>query len=436
MRNATRDVDQIPADSSGSGVPEPEVVKFRANFEGRSPLDELIREGARRMLQAAIDAEVDDFLAEHSGRRDEQGRRLVVRNGSLPEREILTGAGKLPVRQPRVRDRSSRDDRVRFSPQVLPPYLKRTDSIEELIPWLYLKGISTGDFSEALQALVGERAKGLSANVVVRLKEQWSDEYEAWSKRDLSQKHYVYVWADGIHVNVRLEDDANKKQCILVLIGATADGRKELIAILDGYRESEQSWSELLLGLKHRGLVITPKVAVADGALGFWAAARKVFPEMREQRCWVHKTANVLNNLPKSVQPKAKSDLHDIWQAETREEANKAFDHFLEKYNAKYPKSCESLNKDREVLLAFYDFPAEHWPHLRTTNPIESTFATIRLRHRRTKGSGTRRTSLAMMFKLAESASKKWRRLRGYEQITLVIQGQQFVDGTLQENAA
>tara|TARA_R110002072_G_C7888432_1_gene528618 strand:+ start:249 stop:1415 length:1167 start_codon:yes stop_codon:yes gene_type:complete len=388
------------------------------------------------MLQAAIDAEVDDFLAKHSGRRDEQGRRLVVRNGSLPEREILTGAGKLPVRQPRVRDRSSGDDRVWFSPQVLPPYLKRTNSIEELIPWLYLKGISTGDFSEALQALVGERAKGLSANVVVRLKEQWSDEYEAWSKRDLSQKHYVYVWADGIHVNVRLEDDANKKQCILVLIGATADGRKELIAILDGYRESEQSWSELLLGLKHRGLTMAPKVAVADGALGFWAAARKTFPEMREQRCWVHKTANVLNNLPKSAQTKAKSDLHNIWQAETREAANKAFAHFLEKYRAKYPKACETLNKDRDVLLTFYDFPAEHWAHLRTTNPIESTFATIRLRHRRTKGNGTRRTSLAMMFKLAESASKKWRRLRGYDQIPLVIQGKQFVDGTLQEYAA
>lgn len=436
MSNVTRDVDPIPTRESEDGITDPEVVKFRANFESRSPLDELIREGARRMLQAAIDAEVDDFLAKHSGRRDEQGRRLVVRNGSLPEREILTGAGKLPVRQPRVRDRSSGDDRVWFSPQVLPPYLKRTNSIEELIPWLYLKGISTGDFSEALQALVGERAKGLSANVVVRLKEQWSDEYEAWSKRDLSQKHYVYVWADGIHVNVRLEDDANKKQCILVLIGATADGRKELIAILDGYRESEQSWSELLLGLKHRGLTMAPKVAVADGALGFWAAARKTFPEMREQRCWVHKTANVLNNLPKSAQTKAKSDLHNIWQAETREAANKAFAHFLEKYRAKYPKACETLNKDRDVLLTFYDFPAEHWAHLRTTNPIESTFATIRLRHRRTKGNGTRRTSLAMMFKLAESASKKWRRLRGYDQIPLVIQGKQFVDGTLQEYAA
>ena len=436
MSNVTRDVDPIPTRESEDGITDLEVVKFLANFESRSPLDELIREGARRMLQAAIDAEVDDFLAKHSGRRDEQGRRLVVRNGSLPEREILTGAGKLPVRQPRVRDRSSGDDRVWFSPQVLPPYLKRTNSIEELIPWLYLKGISTGDFSEALQALVGERAKGLSANVVVRLKEQWSDEYEAWSKRDLSQKHYVYVWADGIHVNVRLEDDANKKQCILVLIGATADGRKELIAILDGYRESEQSWSELLLGLKHRGLTMAPKVAVADGALGFWAAARKTLPEMREQRCWVHKTANVLNNLPKSVQTKARSDLHNIWQAETREAANKAVDHFLEKYRAKYPKACETLNKDRDVLLTFYDFPAEHWAHLRTTNPIESTFATIRLRHRRTKGNGTRRTSLAMMFKLAESASKKWRRLRGYDQIPLVIQGKQFVDGTLQEYAA
>ena len=389
------------------------------------------------MLQSAIEAEVDDFIVGHAQRADDQGRRLVVRNGSLPEREILTGAGKLVVRQPRVRDKSpDAGDRVTFSPNVLPPYLKRTESIEELIPWLYLKGISTGDFSEALQALVGDAAKGLSANVVVRLKEQWSQDYEEWSQRDLSSKEYVYLWADGIHVNVRLEDDANKRQCILVLMGATPDGRKERIAILDGYRESEQSWTELLLSLKHRGLPMTPKVAVADGALGFWAAARKVFSEMREQRCWVHKTAHVLNKLSKSVQPKAKSDIHDIWQAETRKAANTAFDHFLEKYDAKYPKACECLRKDRAVLLTFYDFPAEHWAHLRTTNPIESTFATIRLRHRRTKGSGTRRTSLAMMFKLAESASKKWRRLRAYEQIVHVIQGRQFIDGTRQEDAA
>ena len=437
MSNATRVVESMPVETSSVETSDSEVVGFRASFEGRSPLDELLREGARRMLQSAIEAEVDDFIVGHAQRADDQGRRLVVRNGSLPEREILTGAGKLVVRQPRVRDKSpDAGDRVTFSPNVLPPYLKRTESIEELIPWLYLKGISTGDFSEALQALVGDAAKGLSANVVVRLKEQWSQDYEEWSQRDLSSKEYVYLWADGIHVNVRLEDDANKRQCILVLMGATPDGRKELIAILDGYRESEQSWTELLLSLKHRGLSMTPKVAVADGALGFWAAARKVFSEMREQRCWVHKTANVLNKLPKSVQPKAKSDIHDIWQAETRKAANTAFDHFLEKYDAKYPKACECLRKDRAVLLTFYDFPAEHWAHLRTTNPIESTFATIRLRHRRTKGSGTRRTSLAMMFKLAESASKKWRRLRGYEQIVHVIHGRQFIDGTRQEDAA
>src|SRR5690606_30598264 len=275
---------------------------------------------------------------------------------SLPAREILTGAGPIEVRQGRVRDKTPDPQaRVHFAPSVLPVYLRRTDVIEELIPWLYLKGISTGDFGEALQALVGERAKGLSANVVVRLKEQWADEYDQWMKRDLSGKRYVYIWADGIHAKVRLEDDANKKQCILVLMGATADGKKELIAVLDGYRESEQSWSELLLDLKNRGLRFAPKIAVGDGALGFWGALRKVFPETREQRCWVHKTANVLNKLPKSVQPKAKGDLHEIWQAETRGDATKAFDHFLEKYAAKYEKACACLKKDREELLTFYD---------------------------------------------------------------------------------
>ena len=424
----------LPADET----PDAEVVQFRANFDSRSPLDELIREGARRMLQAAIDAEVDEFIAQHSQRCDEQGRRLVVRNGHLPSRKILTGAGSLDVQQPRVRDNSPDPQaRVTFSPSVLPPYLKRAEAIEELIPWLYLKGVSTGDFSEALQALVGERAKGLSANVIVRLKEQWTAEYEAWMQRDLSEKQYVYLWADGIHAKVRLEDDANKKQCLLVLMGATPDGEKELISILDGYRESEQSWNELLLDLKHRGLNIPPKLAVADGALGFWAALRKLFPEAREQRCWVHKTANVLSKMPRSVQPKAKSDLHQIWQAPTREQAHEAFDHFLEKYGPKYEAACECLRKDRDVLLTFYDFPAEHWAHLRTTNPIESTFATIRLRHRKTKGNGTRRTSLAMMFKPAESASKNWRRLRGHKQIIHVIEGRSFKDGTLsQEHAA
>ena len=319
---------------------------------------------------------------------------------------------------------------------MLPAYLRRTKAIEELIPWLYLKGVSTSDFSEALQALVGEQAKGLSANVVVRLKEQWAVEYDAWNRRDLSDQHYVYLWADGIHVKVRLEDEANQKQCILVLMGATADGRKELIAVLDGYRESEQSWSELLLNLKQRGLPLAAKIAVGDGALGFWAALRKVFPETSEQRCWVHKTANVLNKLPKSVQPKAKADLHEIWQAATRANADSAFDHFLEKYEAKYPQACDCLRKDRTELLTFYDFPAEHWAHLRTTNPIESTFSTIRLRHRKTKGSGTRRASLAMMFKLAQSAAKKWNRLRKHEMIPLVLEGRSFKDGIMQEAAA
>jgi len=433
MTKITTSPDQAPV----SDQLDSEKIAFQQELGERSPLDEIIREGARRMLQAAIDVEVDSFIKAHQDRRDEQGRRQVVKNGKLPSREILTGAGVIQVQQGRVRDNSSDpSQRVQFSPSVLPAYLRRTDAIEELIPWLYLKGISTSDFSEALQALVGERAKGLSANVVVRLKEQWAGEYDTWMQRDLSEKQYVYLWADGIYAKVRLEDDANKRQCLLVVMGATADGKKELITVLDGYRESEQSWSELLLDLKHRGLTLAPKIAIGDGGLGFWAALRKVFPETSEQRCWVHKTANVLSKMPKSVQPKAKADLHEIWQAETKADAETAFDHFQEKYDAKYPKACECLRKDRDQLLTFYDFPAEHWAHLRTTNPIESTFATIRLRHRKTKGNGTRRASLAMMFKLAQSAATKWRRLRSYEKLSLVVEGRSFQDGILQENAA
>ena len=428
---------QIPVDASSAplGEPDPEVVAFRAAFEGRSVLDELAREGAQKMLQQALEAEVQEFLVRHEDRRDEDGRRLVVGNGHLPPRELLTGAGPLQVRQPRARDNSPPQQRVRFTSQILPPYLRRSKSIDELIPWLYLKGVSTGDFHDALQSLLGEDVRGLSPNVIVRLKDQWSVEYDDWMKRDLSGTQYVYLWADGIYVNVRLEDTQNKRQCMLVLMGATSEGKKELIAVIDGYRESEQSWKELLLGAKHRGLVIAPKLAVADGALGFWAALRKVFPETKEQRCWVHKTANVLNKMPKSLQPKAKADLHEIWQAETRDEAQRAFDHFLEKYRTKYESACECLTKDRDVLLAFYDFPAEHWTHLRTTNPIESTFATIRLRHRKTKGNGTRRASLAMMFKLAQSAQKRWRRLNGRHQIIHILNGMPFKDGLLQDAA-
>jgi len=433
-------MNQSKSDRHAMPVGEPidqEVVSFRAQFDEKSPLDDLVREGARRMLQSAIDAEVEAFIAQHAQRRDDRGRRLVVKNGVLPEREILTGAGAIPLVQGRVRDNHpDPEQRLTFTPSVLPAYLRKTKAIEELIPWLYLKGVSTGDFAEALQSLVGERAAGLSANVVVRLKEQWCVEYEQWSRRNLAGKAYVYVWADGIHAKVRLEDEGNQKQCLLVLMGATADGKKELIAVLDGYRESEQSWSELLLNLKQRGLTTAPKVAVGDGALGFWAALRKIFPETKEQRCWVHKTANVLNKMPRGVQAKAKGDLHEIWQADTKANAIKAFDHFLQKYQAKYAGSCDCLRKDRDELLAFYDFPAEHWSHLRTTNPIESTFATIRLRHRKTKGNGTRRASLAMMFKLAQSAEKNWRRLNCHEKITLVIEGRPFKDGILQEEIA
>jgi len=429
---------QITTDALASPVTtlDPEVVEFRAQFGQTSPLDEIVRGGAQRMLQAAIDAEVDDFVCQHAERRDSAGNRLVVRNGRLPARELLTGAGRLEVQQPRVRDNSSKNEsRIRFSSKILPPYLRRSKAIDELIPWLYLKGISTGDFSEALQALMGENAPALSPNVIVRLTQEWAQEYDVWSRRDLSDRQYIYVWADGIHVNVRLENEANQRQCLLVLMGATADGQKELVAVVDGYRESEQSWYELLIDLKNRGLALAPKLAVGDGALGFWAALRKAFGETREQRCWVHKTANVLNNLPKSVQPRAKANIHEIWMAETRAQAAAAFDAFLEKYQAKYPAACECLVKDRDVLLTFYDFPAEHWKHLRTTNPIESTFATIRLRHRRTKGSGSRRASLAMMFKLAQSAQKRWRRLNGHQHIVHLLEGKTFVDGIMQDAA-
>lgn len=412
-----------------------EAVPF-APPDSRSILDRLVREGAQRMLQSAIEAEVDEFLTQHSDRRNAEGKRLVVRNGYLPSREILTGAGPLDISQPRVRDRTpGSDDKVHFSSKILPPYLRRSRSVDELIPWLYLKGISSGDFSNALQSLLGPECPGLSPNVVVRLKEQWTQDYEAWSRRDLSMSRYVYIWADGIHVNVRLEDDANKRQCLLVLMGATADGQKELISVADGYRESESSWYELLMALKQQGLQDAPCLAIGDGALGFWAALRKVFPTTKEQRCWVHKTANVLNKLPKSVQPRAKEAIHEIWMSETRENASQSFDNFLEKYGSKYEAACDCLRKDRDVLLTFYNYPADHWKHLRTTNPIESTFATIRLRHRRTKGSGTRKTSLTMMFKLAQSAQSRWRRLNGHQQLIHLLEGRVFKDGMLQEAA-
>jgi transposase-like protein len=396
-------------------------------------LTDVLRHGATQLLAQAIQAEVAAYLEERADLRDEQGRRQIVRNGCLPQRTILTGIGPVEVKQPRVQDRRPAEQREKFSSAILPPYLRKTKSIEELIPWLYLKGVSTGDFSEALAALLGPQAKGLSATTVTRLKAVWQEEYDAWSKRSLSGKHYVYVWADGVHFNIRLEED---RQCILVLMGATADGHKELIALGDGFRESEQSWKALLLDCQARGLSVAPSLAIGDGALGFWKALRQVFPSTKEQRCWVHKTANVLDKLPKGQQPKAKAMLHDIWQAATKAAAEKAFDLFVATWQAKYSKATDCLVKDREALLVFYDFPGEHWIHVRTTNPIESTFATVRLRTSKTKGSGSRLACLTMVFKLMESAAKKWRLLNGSPLLMKVITGVRFVDGVEQTNAA
>ena len=399
----------------------------------KDALTDLLRSGAQRLLAQAIQAEVEGYLAARRDVRDEAGRQQVIRNGSLPQRILHTSVGPLEVKQPRVRDRRPAGQRETFHSSILPPYLRKTKSIEELIPWLYLKGVSTGDFAEALAALLGPDAPGLSATTVTRLKAVWQEEYDAWGKRSLAGKHFVYVWADGVHFNIRLEED---RQCILVLMGATADGKKELIALGDGYRESEQSWKALLLDCQARGLTVAPSLAVGDGALGFWKALRQVWPTTREQRCWVHKTANVLDKLPKGQQPKAKAMLHDIWQAATKGEAEKAFALFVATWQAKYAKATECLVKDREALLVFCDFPAEHWVHVRTTNPVESTFATVRLRTSKTKGSGSRAACLTMVFKLMESAAKNWRLLNGSSLIGEVIAGVRFVDGVKQTEAA
>jgi len=401
--------------------------------DSRDVLGEILRLGVREMLTKAIQAEVADWIDAQAHVTDTAGRRQVVRNGSHPERDILTGLGPITVQQPRVLDRRSAEHRETFTPNVLPPYLRRTRNVDDAIPWLYLKGISTGDFPEALQGLFGIEARGLSANTVTRLKTAWEEDYGVWCRRSLKGKHYVYVWADGVHFNIRLEDG---RQCILVLMGATADGQKELIAIADGYRESEQSWKERLLDAKARGLEIEPSLAIGDGALGFWKAIRQVWQTTKEQRCWVHKTANVLDKLPKGSQPKAKGMLHEIYLAENREAATKAFDLFVTTYEAKYPKATECLSKDRDVLLTFYDFPAEHWLHIRTTNPIESVFSTVRLRHSKTKGNGTRKACLTMVFKLMASASKTWRALNGTSRIQEVIAGVVFVNGIHQTHAA
>jgi putative transposase len=392
-------------------------------------LTDVFRNGARALLAQAVEAEVADFLGRYSDLKTSQGHRRIVRHGHLPEREVMTGIGPVAVRQPRVRDReaSAADPgRIRFTPAILPPYVRRSKSVEALLPLLYLKGISTVTSPRRWQPCFGKDAVGLSASTIGRLKKAWQDEHAQWQKRDLSAKRYVYVWADGIYLEARLEDE---KQCILVLIGATPEGKKELVGFTDGARESAHDWRSLLLDLKRRGLEGSPELAIADGGLGFWKAAGEIWPKTREQRCWVHKTANVLAKLPKAQQPKAKRALQEIWMAETKIAAVAAFDAFIQSYELKYAKAAQCLAKDRDVLLVFYDFPAEHWKHLRTTNPIESTFATVRHRTIRSKGCLSNKTALAMVFKLVEAAQRAWRRLDGCNQLPKLILGVKFADG-------
>ena len=389
------------------------------------PLTDLLRSGAKALISEAVELELEAMLANYRDLKLTTGRQVVVRNGYLPERTVQTGIGDVVVKVPKVRDRS--ESGIKFNSSILPPYLKRSKSMEELIPWLYLKGISTGDFQDALVALVGEQAKGLSANTVSRLKAEWINQHQEWSQRDLSQKRYAYFWADGVYSNVRMDD----RLCLLVIVGVNEHGHKELVAVEDGFRESSASWEEVLTKLRQRGLHIGPKLSVGDGALGFWSALAKIYPDCQHQRCWVHKTANVLNKVPKTMQPKINLGLQQIWMAATKKDAEKAFDNMLESFEPKYPKAMECLRKDRTELLAFYNFPAEHWVHIRTTNPIESTFATVRLRSKRSKNCGSRDTTLAMVFKLMECAQKRWRKFKGFGKLELVINNVQFKDGEM-----
>jgi transposase-like protein len=386
------------------------------------------------LLSAALEAEVETFLKQYKDISDGKGWQRVVRNGYLPEREIQTGIGQVQVKAPRIRDRQPDPyrGRIRFTSAILPPYLRRTKSIETLLPWLYLKGVSTGDFTDALSALLGKDAPGLSAATISRLKTVWQDEYNQWQQRDLSNKRYVYFWVDGIYCNVRMDD----RQCLLVIIAATEHGHKELVALEGGLRESEQSWIEVLVDIKRRGLQIPPELAIGDGSLGFWKALSKVYDTTRWQRCWVHKTANILNKLPKSLQAKAKQRLHQIWMADNKAEAEKNFDAFIQTYEAKYPKASDCLKKDRNVLLTFYDYPAEHWRHIRTTNPIESTFATVRLRTAKVRSCFSSLTVLTMAFELCRCAQKRWIKLHHPERLGEVIRGVKFINGIIEKRIA
>jgi len=405
------------------------IVSFPHPDAFDDPLTSVLREGARRLLAQAVEAEAEAFLAAMSEERLADGRARVVRHGHGPERIIQTGIGPVPVKRAKLRDRAaeaSGEDRITFTSALLPKWARRTKSLDALIPVLYLRGISTGDFQEALGALLGRDAPNLSPSVIGRLKEEWQGDYVRWQRRDLSARHYVYIWADGVYLQARMEDNA---ACMLVLIGATPEGRKELVGFQVGVRESAQSWRELLVDLKTRGLSILPRIAVGDGALGFWKALEEIFPSTRHQRCWQHKVLNVLNKVPKSVQPNMKNDLREVRDAPDRATAEAAMAIFVDKYQAKYPKAVDCLTKDREALLTFFDFPAEHWDHLRTSNPIESVFATVRHRTVRTKGSLSHKTARLMVFKLVMAAAKTWRRLKGENQLPMVVEGIKFADG-------
>lgn len=396
-----------------------------------SLIDELVREGARRMLAQALQAEVADYIARFADERDEAGRRLVVRNGSHAEREVITAAGAVAVKAPRVNDRRTdpvTGERMRFSSAILPAWCRKSPKITEVLPLLYLHGLSSGDFVPALGEFLGSTA-GLSAATITRLTEDWQREQREFAARDLSGTDFVYLWADGIHVNVRLEEH---KLCLLVLVGVRADGRKELVAITDGYRESVESWADLMRDVKRRGMR-APVLAIGDGALGFWGALVEVFPEAKTQRCWFHKIANVLGALPKSAHPGAKKALAEIWNAENKTEATKAAREFEATYGAKFPKAVAKISDDLDVLLAFYEYPAEHWIHLRTTNPIESTFATVRHRQKLTRGPGSRAAGLAMAFKLMQAAQDRWRAVNAPHLVPLVRAGAVFKDGKLVE---
>lgn len=398
-------------------------VKNPSETPARSALEEVLRDGAKRLLQEAIEYEVFEYVQKFKEMKDEMNNRLVTRNGYLPARDIQTGIGPINVRQPRVRDK--RDGQA-FSSVVLPKYKRKTESLERLIPELYLRGISTNNFPEALSALLGKNATGLSPANITRMKEIWGQEYETWLKRDLTERRYVYIWADGVYFNIRLDE---ARPCILVLIGVNEEGQKELIGIHDGVRESTLSWKEFLQNLKSRGMNVTPSLAIGDGALGFWSAIEEEFPKCRQQRCWVHKTANILDKMPKSVQPNVKRMIHEMYLSPTKAAALKAYEEFLQLYTAKYPGACKCLEKNKDELFTFYDFPAEHWAHIRTTNPIESAFATVRHRTRQTKGCGSRIATLTMVFKLAKAAEEGWRRLRGFVLLCKVVAGIKFKDG-------